>query len=171
MHAFTDTAGRTWEVSLNVLLLKKVKEQTGRLLTGLADDDFALLVELHEDCALLVDVLWCLCEKQAPQHGVVDDDESQATEKFAEGLGGDALANAAAALVGAVTDFLPNQAQRATLKKLMEKVNQLGAKVGAVMLEKLDQIDPNSMDEGSIVSALSTPDIPDSHRGSLRTAS
>lgn len=170
MHSFKDTFGRTWEVSLNVLLLKKVKEQTGRLLTAIADDEFALLVELHEDCALLVDVLWCVCEKQAAKNNVLDDEESQATEKFAEGLGGDALADAAAALVGAVTDFLPSQEKRATLKKLMEKVNQLNAKVGAVMLAKLDRIDLNSLDETTIDSALSLPRTPSKPLGSTPTA-
>lgn len=171
MRSFTDTEGRTWELTLNVFLLKKVHEQTGRLLTSLTDDNFALLIELHEDLAVLVDVLWCLCEKQAAKHGVIDDDESQATEKFAAGLGGDSLADAAAALVGAVTDFLPNRDQRATLTKLMEKVNQMGAAAGKAVLAQLEKIDPNSLDETSIVSALSSPPKQTKNPGNSRLAS
>lgn len=166
MHSFKDTKGREWKLELNAYLLKRVKEEVGVLLTSIADNECKLLGDLHEDCGLLVDVLWCLCRSQAKEHGVVDDDESQATEKFAMGLAGDAIEHATEALVGAITDFFSSPVQRKALTELMSKAKQTTDVLGKSMLAKIEALDPNSLAETITASVLNSPPSAESTHGS-----
>lgn len=171
MRTFRDTQNREWKLDLNVFLLKKVREETGKVLTGIADNNCELLIQLHEDCELLVNVLWCLCESQAKALGVVDDEQSQATEKFAMSLGGDSLGDAAEALVGAVTDFFSSQEQRKALTALMEKAKKAQTILGEALLKKIEAINPNSLAETITDSALNSPQSPESTPGTIPLAS
>jgi hypothetical protein len=171
MRSFTDTLDREWKISLDWDLHEQVKQREGVLLLTLGDNDCELLAKLHTDFALLVNILWILCEEQAASLGVVDDEKMPATRKFAKGLGGDVLENAAKALVGAVIDFFPNRDQRAGLANLMEKVEQTHGLLTKSMLEKIATISPEQLVKNYIDSAGSSPPSPESSPGDIRLVS
>lgn len=153
MNSFTDTLGRKWNLALDFDLHEQVKQREGVLLLSLGDNDCELLAKLHTDFALLVNVLWVLCEEQAEANGIVGTDAMPATRQFAKGLGGDVLENASKALVAAVIDFFPNREQRAALTALMEKAQATGDLLTQAMLAKIQALDPASLASSFIDSA------------------
>ena len=136
MRSFKDNKGREWQVELNVLAIRTVKDQVGVLLTGLFTDDAKPLAELTADPCKLVDVVWALCSKQ---HEDVSDEE------FATGLGGDALGAATEALIRAVVDFFPSPAQRAGLHEYVDKLFEMSNVLAENAIGQLGQYDLNRM--------------------------
>ncbi len=170
-RSFTDNENREWSLKLDWDLHEQVKDREGVMLLSLGDDDCALLARLHTDFALLVNILWVLCEDQAAGHGLVDDEKLSATRKFAKGLGGDVLENAAEALVGAVIDFFPNRGQRESLAELTAKARQTNEIVTDALREKIASLNPASLAQSFIDSAGSSPPLPASTPGDTRLAS
>jgi len=115
MHAFTDDQGRRWQLSINVAVLKRC-----RRIFGTKEQDFDLMdpqlpQRLAMDPALFVDLLWELVDKS--QHQGVE------PEKFAEGLGGDAIERASEAFLEELFDFFPKgrrELQRATYRRIRQ---------------------------------------------------
>mgnify|MGYP007071574195 CR=1 FL=1 len=114
MRRFTDTAGRTWELSVTVGTIKRVRDLVGVDLYRLVDDSFRGLSELMADPVRLVDVLYCLCQGQAEAAKVTD-------EQFGQGLAGDVLAQASESFVEALIDFFPDARSRQNLRAVLEK--------------------------------------------------
>lgn len=170
-HNFTDTADREWKLSLDWDLHEQVKEREGVILLSLGDDDCALLARLHTDFALLVNILWILCEDQAEANGVIDTENLPATRQFAKGLGGDVLENASEALVAAVIDFFPNRGQRESLAALTEKARETNRIVTEALHEKVTSLDPASLAQSFIDSAGNSPPSLESTPGDTRLAS
>lgn len=126
--SFTDTAGRSWNLTLDVATVKAVKKRAG---VDLLDLEKGLPVQLRENPVLLVDALWVIVE---PQAGDCTD------EGFGRALGGDTLDAAAAALVQGLIDFFPSS-RRPLLLKALGKTQE--AETGLVrrhemMLQDLD---------------------------------
>ena len=92
MKTFTDTAGRTWTVCVNVNAIKRVRSLLDVNLLEVLDDGCKLLAQLHDDPILLVDVLYALCQPQAEAQGVTD-------IQFGQAMSGDALLQANRALL------------------------------------------------------------------------
>jgi len=115
MHKFRDTNGREWKIILHVTAVKDVKD---RLKVDLlqADQDNTLS-QLATDPAMLVDVLYVLCEQQAEQAGITD-------RQFGEGLAGDAIDRATTAFLEELIDFFP-KSRRIVLKKVLAKMNEV----------------------------------------------
>ena len=65
MKTFTDNAGRTWTVTINVDAIKRVRTLVQVNLLDVLDDGCKLLAELHDDPVLLVDVLYCVCKPES----------------------------------------------------------------------------------------------------------
>ncbi len=65
MKTFTDNAGRTWTVSINVAAIKRVRGLLDVDLYKLVDDGFQPLSKLVSDPVQLADVLYCLCKDEA----------------------------------------------------------------------------------------------------------
>jgi hypothetical protein len=168
---FTDNCEREWLLKLDWDLHEQIKDRTGKMLLSLGDNDCELLAELHTDFALLVDILWIMCEEQAASKGVVDDEKLTATRKFAKGLGGDVLEQAATALVGAVIDFFPNPAQRAGLTTLMEKARQTSTLMTEQMVSQIEALNPEQLAKTCIDLAGNTRRSPESTLGVIRSAS
>jgi len=132
MAKFTDGLKREWTITVTTGAIKKVRKA---LNIDLADIDQATYSRLANDPILLVDLLWLLMEAAAKQREVTE-------ESFAEGLVGDPIDSATAALLEAVADFFPAQ-KRSLLKTATAKqlaVQQKGldlaiAKVGDPTLE------------------------------------
>ena len=98
MHSFTDTTGRTWELSLTIGAAKRVKGLLDVDLLDLSGGNPPLITRLHTDAMLLVDVIWAILKPDAEARGVTD-------EQFAECLGGDAAWNAYLAFTAELEDF------------------------------------------------------------------
>jgi len=133
MHAFTDTKGRAWDVEIHVQALRNLKAKAEVDLMDLADGQ--LLEQLSSRPDVLAQVLWVLVEAQAKAAGITP-------EAFAEGLAGDVIDDATAALLGELVDFFPSR-RRAALKTALEKLNALEnlAVEKAIELLKSDRLD------------------------------
>jgi hypothetical protein len=122
MKAFTDASGRSWEVTVNVNAIKRVRDLLAVDLLDVANSD--LLTRLADDACLLVNVLFVLCKPAADALKVTDED-------FGRAMVGGALDAASAALMQDLLDFFP-RAQR--LKALGRMVTALRAQ-GAMLKE------------------------------------
>jgi len=98
VRSFTDSAGRTWTLALNLGAVKRLKALLDVDLLGLAEGDPPLLTRLGTDVILLCDVIFALIKPQADQAGVSD-------EEFASALGGDAILAAQKAFYEELADF------------------------------------------------------------------
>jgi hypothetical protein len=150
MHTFTDNAGRTWTVAINVAAVKRVRGLVNIDLYKLVDDGFKPLGELIADPVQLADVLYCLCKDEADARNVSDED-------FGRALYGDAITMAAEAFVEELIDFFPD----ARAREGMRKLSAAGKKVKARLLDHaekvLDQLDPEAEAQKLIASFGSSP--------------
>lgn len=117
MATFRDGNGREWHINVTVADVKRVKEQTGLLLTNLVEEKLLPLASLVSDPVALVDTIWVLIEPQAKVAGLTD-------EQFAQSLSGDSLEQATGAFMEALTDFFPKR-QSEILKNLLSKQKEL----------------------------------------------
>jgi hypothetical protein len=140
MKTFTDNAGRTWTVAINVNAIKRVKGLTGvnllDVVNGDADPrDGGLLGRLSSDPILLCDILYAVCKPEADPRNVSDED-------FGRAMAGDAIDAGTTALLEELVDFFP-QAKRRVLDKALRKLRSLEARVIDLAERRLDspQID------------------------------
>lgn len=131
MKTFTDNAGRTWAVAINVATIKRVKDLLGLNLMEAVTGK--LIERLEEDICQYVNVIYCVCKKEADEKGVTD-------EQFGEALAGDALEAATDAFLDELIDFFP-QAKRLIFRKAFQKRKEAETVGAARIGEKLDGID------------------------------
>jgi len=111
MNTFTDNAGRTWTIAINVDAIKRVR--------GLLDVNLLEIVEgglierLLRDPVLLCDVVYAVCKPEADEKGISD-------EAFGRAMAGDAIEHATKALLEELVDFSPSPRDRANLKRVLE---------------------------------------------------
>ena len=111
MKTFTDNAGRTWTVAINVNAIKRVR--------GLLDVDLLtvldgpLIEKLYRDPVLLCDVLYAVCKPEADARNVTDED-------FGQAMAGDAIEQATKALLEELVDFSPSPRDRANLQRVLQ---------------------------------------------------
>jgi len=124
MGQFKDSTGRDWRIEINVATVKLVREI---LKVDLLDlDGGTLIKQLIDDPVLLVDVIYVVCQDQAIDSGVTD-------QQFGRAMSGDAIDRATQCLLEALTDFFP-QHRRRLLKTAVRRFEELEAK-GAAALE------------------------------------
>jgi hypothetical protein len=70
MKSFTDNAGRTWTLQINVAAVKRVRGLLGLDLYKLTDDGLENLARLVSDPVELADVLYCLVKDEADTRSV-----------------------------------------------------------------------------------------------------
>ncbi len=134
MPTFKDDEGRDWRVRVDVTTIRNVREiktADGEIidlgsLARVADT----FIKFADDPCLLANVLFVLCEEQAKEREVSDED-------FGRLLAGDVIEHAATALEEAVTDFFPQQ-KRSLLQRLRKKVDQVEAAGINLVSEKLE---------------------------------
>ena len=119
MKTFTDAAGRSWTVTINVDAVKRVRSLLKINLLDVVGDSGKQggVLDQLADAVTLVDVLYCLVKPEADAKGVSD-------VQFGEAMLGDALDNASVALLEELADFFPSR-QRALLKKAMLRAAEL----------------------------------------------
>jgi len=114
MPTFTDTAGRTWTVELNIAAVKRVRSLTWTDLLEVLSGK--LIDRLIADPVLLVDVLFAVLKPEADSKGVSD-------EEFGRAMAGDAIEQATQALLQAIVSFCPSPKDRAALGRVLEATN------------------------------------------------
>ena len=111
MRNFTDEQGKSWGIRIDRSMLRAVQKSTSILLTDLALDDFALLKQICSDPLLAGDILWIVCQEQAAERSMSEQDFEKATD-------GDCFEGAVITLVEAVADFFP-EPQRGLMHKMI----------------------------------------------------
>ena len=128
MQKFVDRKGRMWVVELDNTTLRRVKTITDVRLLDAVDGE--LITRLSEDFILLGDVLYAICKPQADKEGISD-------EEFGQGMAGDSIADATAALVEALLAYLP-EARRRLLRKAAEKQRMIETRGMQLIEQRLD---------------------------------
>ena len=134
MTSFRDTAGRTWQISLTIDALKRVKSLLQIDLTEPLQGEPPLMTRLAIDVLLLCDVLFALIKPQADAAGVSD-------EVFGASLGGEAILAAQEALTQEWLDFFQNL-RRTHLVTAIQKQRDLVRAIVAAGEQRLAQIQP-----------------------------
>ena len=129
MHSFT-TLDVAWEVKINVGSIKRVKGLCEIDLLDAVKDKGELLGRLIDDPILLCNIIYALCEKQAVEKNITD-------EQFGEAMAGDALEKATTALLEEPVDFFPSR-RREVLRAALEKMNQAQEKIADLALARLN---------------------------------
>jgi hypothetical protein len=164
MHSFKDNSERTWEVTIHVAAVKRIRALLGIDLYRLVDDGFQSLAALVSDPVRLADVLYCLCKEQADQLGVSDED-------FGRGLAGDAITEAADAFVEELIDFFPDARARAGLRKAIDAGRKVRDRVLSHAENLLASIDPQVEADKWINSSGNLPESSESTQEHSRSAS
>jgi hypothetical protein len=115
MKTFTDNAGRTWTIAVNVDAIKRVRDLVQVNLLEVIEGK--LIERLVSDPILLCDVNYSLCKLEA-------DAKSISYVDFGRAMAGDAIDAATTALLEDLVDFFP-QARRKVLAKAMGKLRML----------------------------------------------
>jgi hypothetical protein len=134
MRTFTDNAGRTWTIAINVAAIKRVRGLLGVDLYKLVDDGFKPLGALVGDPVKLADVLYCLCKDEADTKKVSDED-------FGRALAGDAITLATDAFLEELIDFFPEARARSSLRKIVTESRKVRDRLlgqAEKVLEKFD---------------------------------
>jgi translation elongation factor EF-G len=166
MPTFTDTAGRTWTVELNIAAVKRVRSLTGTDLLEVLSGK--LIDRLIADPVLLVDVLFAILKPEADANGVSDED-------FGRAMAGDAIEQATQALLQAIVSFCPSPKDRAALGRVLEATNLAldrardavaarlegtlaGGELDRVVEAALREVTPGNSSNSAPASSGSTPD-------------
>jgi len=158
MKTFRDNAGREWEIAVNAATVKRVR--------ALLQFDLVATKNVYEqlvaDPALLVDVVFVLCQRQAEAQGVTD-------EQFGQAMAGDAIDAATRALLEERIAFFPNARDRARAKKALEKIEGWIETAQDVMEKTLDDPATDAKMKALIAtrfnSALNSPELSASNPG------
>lgn len=134
MSQFTDAQGRTWNIVLNVGVIRRVKAEAGIDLGGFFDEEMFTRLFIS-DTILVCEALCAICRPNFASHGI---DEAA----FYAGMLGDQVLAGRKALEEAYQDFCPSQDRervRMTFKALATRLDEAKAqavKVVSGLLEK-----------------------------------
>ena len=115
MNTFTDRDGRSWDLSLNVGLLARVRQTTGIELAKALKSEQALAEAIFAEPEKLVEVLYVICEAQAQKAGI-------SPEQFGYGFDGEALERATQAMLESIADFFPRSALARAVKSRLPQI-------------------------------------------------
>jgi len=115
MHTFNDTLGRTWSLTINVDVIRRVRSLLNINLLDAVDGK--LFERLVSDPVVLCDILFAICQPEAQAKNVSDED-------FGRALGGDVLDCATTALLEELVDFFPS-GKRTVFRKALDKLKTL----------------------------------------------
>lgn len=127
MRTFKDTAGRSWNLQINVDAVKRVRGLLNVDLLAISDGK--LIERLVGDPILLCDVVFSILKLDADAQNVSDID-------FGRAMGGDCLEQATTALLEELADFFPST-KRHVLRLALTKLRDVDAKIMALAEKKL----------------------------------
>jgi len=147
MQTFKDASGNVWDVSINVGSIKFIKEALGiDLLDIISGEDKKLVHTLITDPLLLVDMLYCICKRQADALNVSDTD-------FGQMFDGDMIETATDAFIEELIAFFP-KARRGALTKAIAKVKEVEALGMQEIEKKLDTIHAKDLLDRALAEVL-----------------
>lgn len=138
MRKFEDRNGRTWEVSINALAMKRLKAAEVDLVDKPVMEEIA---RIASNPILLCDVLFIVSKP-------MDGGDAPSEEGFAESMSGESLEAATEALIQEIIDFFPRQ--KPALSKAYERARQADEKIARVNMETVDSQEFDEMIESQI---------------------
>jgi hypothetical protein len=132
MPKFVDREQRSWEISINVASMKRVKDATGVNLGLLLTDNMKPLADLMQDPIALVDVMYVLCKPDADKRSVSD-------VEFGESLAGESFEHACDAFMEALIDFFPKR-QGDLLRTMLGKGKEIQDALAAKVMTHLSEM-------------------------------
>lgn len=126
MASFVDAEKRTWNFKINYASASRVREKVGVDLLSVGEELFAKL----GDPIKLIDTLWILCEPEAKETGITED-------QFVTRFDGDTVEAAVSGLIQGLCDFFPSRS-RGLLLKLKTKIDSVQEKAAEKVGEILD---------------------------------
>ncbi len=145
MKTFTDAAGRTWSLTLNLGTAMAVKAKLGVDLLQPEAGDPPLLTRLGTDEMLLGEVLCAMLEGQFETHKVTDADVRNSFD-------GQTLLAAQKAFYEELIDFFRGRGRNDRAKAVAKQMAMIDAAVTAIET-KLDQISVEQMIAGAMSGA------------------
>ena len=142
MKTFTDTAGRTWTLSLTLGTAMAVKAKLDVDLLQPEAGDPPLLTRLGTDEMLLGEVLCAMLEKQFESHKVSDDDVRAAFD-------GQTLLAAQKAFYEELIDFFRSRGRNDRAKAVAKQMAMIEAAVTAIET-RIDGIDVDETIAGAM---------------------
>jgi len=142
MKTFTDTAGRTWTLSLTLGTAMAVKAKLDVDLLQPEAGDPPLLTRLGTDEMLLGEVLCAMLEKQFESHKVSDDDVRAAFD-------GQTLLAAQKAFYEELIDFFRSRGRNDRAKAVAKQMAMIDAAVTAIET-RIDGIDVDETIAGAM---------------------
>ncbi len=146
MKTFTDTAGRTWTLSLTLGTAMAVKTKLDIDLLQPEAGDPPLLTRLGTDEMLLGEVLCCLLERQFETHRVSEDDVRAAFD-------GQTLLSAQQAFYEELIDFFRSRGRNDRAKAVAKQMAMIDAAVTAIET-RIDGIDIDQTIRGAMSGEL-----------------
>ena len=146
MKCFTDAAGRTWTIALNLGTAMQVKSKLGIDLLRPEDGDPPLLTQLGTDEMLLGEVLCALLESQFEKHNVTDADVRMSFD-------GTTLLAAQKAFYEELVDFFRSRGRTDRAKAVAAQM-QLIDKATAAIGGKIDAMDLDTLIDGALSGRL-----------------
>ena len=128
MKTFTDNAERTWNISVTVDAVKRVRSLLDVDLMEAAAGK--LIQQLADNPVLLCDVIYCIVKPQADEKEITD-------EEFGKAMAGDAIDQATSAFLEDLVNFFPSR-KREMLQKVLVKLKNLEAIAAEVVNKRLD---------------------------------
>lgn len=133
MKKFKDNNNTEWDIAINVAAVRKVRD---RLNADLLDIQ-ATMPRLLADPIFLVDVIYVLCEPQATEKSIND-------EQFGEAMAGDALGAAKQALIDELKCFFPTREERDAVERAIQKGLEMVSLLRKKGTEKMNAMDMNA---------------------------
>lgn len=143
MSNWKDSQGRSWSMAVTISTVKRTRDLAGINLLDVFDGK--LLSQLSQDPELLVNTIYAVCKPQADAAGVSD-------EQFGELLVGDAIEQAAEALVQGIIDFFPRD-RRPVLNRLWAKTKSVNEATLELMGTKIDSEQVDQLVAATLASA------------------
>jgi len=129
VKAFNDNTGRSWDVTINVAAIKRVRDLVGVDLLEVVEG--TLIDKLIRDPILLCDIVYAVCKPQADEHEVSD-------EAFGQAMAGDAIEHATTALLEELVSFCPSPRDRKNLGRVLKATNRVMERARDLVEQKLD---------------------------------
>jgi hypothetical protein len=141
MKTFKDSKETSWDISVTVGSLKRVKDILGIDIIDEASQKENIFIKISEDPIKLCNILYVLCKNQADERKITD-------EQFGELMGGDAIEQATNCFIEELIDFFPS-AKRPAFRKMTKKIEEITNKGINYMTEYLDspELEKKVMDQ------------------------
>lgn len=133
MKKFKDNNNSEWEIAINVAAVRKVRN----ILNADLLDIQTTMPRLLADPIFLVDVIYVLCQSQANECNISD-------EQFGSAMAGDALGAAKQALIEELKDFFPTREERIAVERAIQKGLEMVSLLRRKGTEKMNAMDMNA---------------------------